>query len=562
MAIRYAVANGNWSSTATWDGGTLPASGDDVYSNGFAVSINQTITVNSLKKIANTDPAIVVGGSFTVTTSATVTITAGIQSADGVSTNLGVLTINGVNTVVTVNSPTINGGTTLQRHGIHILAAHTGVVNINGSALGGIAGSGGCYAVYNLANTTINFTGNITGGSGANAIAFTNSGNLVLNVTGNISGGTPNNAAYGFNDTSTTGLTLTLNGNAIANTEAAIVSVCPTANITVNGYLQAGNTTGAAGVFSSGNFAVTTINGNILGGGVFGVSMGGSNPILTVTGTVYGPIGNGANTITMPGINAICTINGTVIGGTGPSSTGVGVQLNGANSHLYVNGEVRGGTGTSTFGITTTGGEVLIRGTVRPGNGNGAGCIAVNATGAGAPRISGDIYGGGMVANTGQPGFFPIQGSWGGIKGENVNLHLYTAPTGPTGLGTPITPLSKYGSNLPTVDKVRGGVTYGPSGSLTGTLEQLQFTLEDIAAVTGAQIAAGMNFAGPPLSVTHKLEMRDSTSGNYSYVGNAPVGTLDSATGWDITRITLNASPVVTMKATGSWDNRASLTYT
>lgn len=48
MAVRYAVATGNWSATTTWDGGTLPTVGDDVYANGFTVTINQSINVTKI----------------------------------------------------------------------------------------------------------------------------------------------------------------------------------------------------------------------------------------------------------------------------------------------------------------------------------------------------------------------------------------------------------------------------------------------------------------------------------------------------------------------------------
>ena len=45
MATRRAVANGNWSNTATWNGGVLPGNGDTVYANGFNVTINQDIDI-------------------------------------------------------------------------------------------------------------------------------------------------------------------------------------------------------------------------------------------------------------------------------------------------------------------------------------------------------------------------------------------------------------------------------------------------------------------------------------------------------------------------------------
>ena len=49
MAVRYAVVNGNWSAVGTWDGGaSLPTAGDDVYANGFTVTIDQDIEVNKI----------------------------------------------------------------------------------------------------------------------------------------------------------------------------------------------------------------------------------------------------------------------------------------------------------------------------------------------------------------------------------------------------------------------------------------------------------------------------------------------------------------------------------
>lgn len=46
MAIRFARQSGNWSDPLTWDGGlTIPTTGDEVYLNGFNISVNQDVTV-------------------------------------------------------------------------------------------------------------------------------------------------------------------------------------------------------------------------------------------------------------------------------------------------------------------------------------------------------------------------------------------------------------------------------------------------------------------------------------------------------------------------------------
>lgn len=49
MATRFAIATGNWSSTAIWDNGALPASDDVIHPNGFTVTLDQDVTVGSLR---------------------------------------------------------------------------------------------------------------------------------------------------------------------------------------------------------------------------------------------------------------------------------------------------------------------------------------------------------------------------------------------------------------------------------------------------------------------------------------------------------------------------------
>ena len=89
MAERYAVATGNWSNTATWDGGTLPTAADDVHSNNYTVTIDQDITVVSLKAIAGSTA--VAGGYFTTSGSRTITVTDAVY---GYNVSSGSLQIN------------------------------------------------------------------------------------------------------------------------------------------------------------------------------------------------------------------------------------------------------------------------------------------------------------------------------------------------------------------------------------------------------------------------------------------------------------------------------------
>jgi hypothetical protein len=97
MANRYAVQTGNWSDTATWDGGTLPQAGDVVRPNGFVVTIDQNVTVDELTNNASA-PA-VAGGSFELLSG--VTLNANIIGR--VSTTTGMLVTNYGSGTATIN---------------------------------------------------------------------------------------------------------------------------------------------------------------------------------------------------------------------------------------------------------------------------------------------------------------------------------------------------------------------------------------------------------------------------------------------------------------------------
>ena len=53
MGLRIAIANGNWSNPATWNGGVIPIAGDIVASNNFTVTVDQDINVDSLTNAAS-----------------------------------------------------------------------------------------------------------------------------------------------------------------------------------------------------------------------------------------------------------------------------------------------------------------------------------------------------------------------------------------------------------------------------------------------------------------------------------------------------------------------------
>jgi hypothetical protein len=197
MAVRYAVATGNWSDTATWDGGTLPTSADDVFSNGFTVTIDQDVTVLSIRNTAESPAA--AGGGYILLDSYTVTanllggaVNLLTYSGSTSATIIGNLTHGTGNNVVNFNSSAgtlniignvINNGTT----GRGILVNNTGTLNIVGDVY--VTAANYLNSLLVQANGTVNITGDIY-----NLAVFVFAGSTqislnsicTLNIVGNI----------------------------------------------------------------------------------------------------------------------------------------------------------------------------------------------------------------------------------------------------------------------------------------------------------------------------------------------------------------------------------------
>lgn len=212
MANRYAVATGNWSNTATWDGGTLPGAGDVVRPNGFTVTIDQSITVGEL-----TDDALapaVQGGSFVLSAS-NITLTCNIMKRGSLSTVLLQVNNPANNTTIIGN---IEAFVSLNCANI----ASTGITNIIGNVTSR-TGNQNAVITLNLSATsgTVNITGNVislgTSPSNSGATVML-TGNMTVNMSGTISGGSVGVAGgAAFVNLSAAGI-LTGNITAIAGT--------------------------------------------------------------------------------------------------------------------------------------------------------------------------------------------------------------------------------------------------------------------------------------------------------------------------------------------------------
>lgn len=208
MAIRVAIASGNWTATSTWSGGIVPSFGDDVNASGAVISIDIPINVGSLFSTG--------GGYYQPTfacTSITCTgdgIVAGFFSGAGV---FGLLNLNGGYSNLTINSK-ITGGQSANGFAVYIQGGSTLV--FNGDILGGNSATG--YAVNNIAGGSMTINGNI---QGAASPAFRNTLATTLNITGNLTGG---NISTGYAVSNSTTGTTNITGNCTAGVANAFIT--------------------------------------------------------------------------------------------------------------------------------------------------------------------------------------------------------------------------------------------------------------------------------------------------------------------------------------------------
>jgi hypothetical protein len=279
MALRYAVANGNWSNTATWDGGTLPTSADDVYANNFTVTIDQDITVLSLRNAAGA-PA-VAGGIFILTNGITVNATgtglvnngstlidftlASPNSATVTSTN-----ISGVGGPPnTFNAPVRLSGTgTLTLNSNWLI--NNSVIAITDNGVFNLNGSGGHVSTVttqpgmriSAISATLNWVGNLTF-VGTNTWAYiSNNGSPItstVNMTGNLIG-SDTQSAFGIATNGVLNVTGTVSPAPISVLSAFAISGGVGSTITVNGIISS-NSNRVLAISSTG---LTTISGQVI----------------------------------------------------------------------------------------------------------------------------------------------------------------------------------------------------------------------------------------------------------------------------------------------------------
>lgn len=409
MAERYAVNSGLWSDVSTWDGGSsLPTSSDDVHANGKTVTIDQDVTVKSLRlAIGGTAAA---GGVFVTNGSTpdatTITVLDGIlaahhQSGNGSgSARTAIIDVRAdtPNIEIDTNGQGVAGGGGSYRHGIAVLSA------ANGAAAPGSVGS-------------VTVKGDVTGGIGNSAYGLYVAGGTV-GITGDITG----SSAYG-------------------------VSV-------------AGGT--------------VDITGDITGSSTYGVYVTSTATPLVITGNLFASI---APAVYLDSAHQThVTINGNITAGTNPGHT-FALRINHTNKQVRVNGTITGTQHAQAISSVQTIAPLAI-----------SGILSVPLT-----------------------GHWPLDvPTWIIWDAENFEFHTYTDLNWPQDTGNPVA-VTRYPAGTPDEADVRQGVQFGQGLIFEGTLKvppaaavavgvPVDATvgagvvkLADVAAVTGAQIAAATN---------------------------------------------------------------------
>lgn len=209
MAVRYAVANGNWSAVGTWDGGaSLPTVGDDVYANGYTVTLDTDINIYVSPTVGNILTSIcpttgIGGGDFAF--NSTRNILANIVAGSTVclkktSSTAYILTTKYIyggtgnnayglatNANLTLNCEDVYGGSGTNAAGI-FTGGHAASINC-GVVYGGIGGFG----IHNNAGTT-NCTSAIAGVKEAINYTTTINQNQAVIVSGSVEASATANA--------------------------------------------------------------------------------------------------------------------------------------------------------------------------------------------------------------------------------------------------------------------------------------------------------------------------------------------------------------------------------
>jgi hypothetical protein len=460
MPTRYAVQNGAWSSGSTWDNGSVPLNGDDVFANARTVTMDQNVTVN---RITNAQPNIYVGifvpdiATPAMTSNTTPSGVAFASSANGA--NLPWRAFDQINSLFWQSNVSNTGiigyqftiGKIIKQYAFQAWSANAfnptawtfqgsndGVSYTTLETVTGFIPVANTWYVRNISSNTTAYTYyrmNITAVSAAGSAPVIRELNMTES-TGSVyasgSGG-----SFLLNDSITLTATFPTGGIVpYASTATPLLIISGTNSATIVGDMYP--TTAAIGFWPTGGTGVTllmsqsanvTITGSVSGNSGANNSFGinhASVGTLRIQGRVYAGASQGSVNfhygIIMSVVSGSTYINGGVTG----TASGVngGVILNAANQYLEVTGSTGGPGGGSCI---VCGGVANARINVSGSHIGTSGTFLFNAQNAGGVfNMVGEILGGGTSGTGGMT--YIITGS--------VTKNTATTPINSTGAST------------------------------------------------------------------------------------------------------------------------------
>lgn len=403
MAIRWAIASGNFSSTSTWNSGAtlgIPTAGDDIWPNGFTVSVDVSFTVNSLnntvrgRQIATPQMTSNILPSPFVAAASTINGTANNawNAFDrNYSTTTGWATAAGVTTGWV--SMDFGSGNSQIIDGYTIFGQSTVTNNPNTWQLQGSADNSAWTTLHAVTGSTIPASGTYSIASIGNPLSYRY---YRLNVTANGGGtivyltelelynpGTSSIVAGGSFNFNTGGVTATITSTtaAFSNSGATnlILVTASTGTVTIN----------FGGPITT--FAASNTNG---------INYTGSCN-LSMTATSFNSRQDNSGNINVVLINktstGTITLNGDVVSGNGNGVTNNNA-LSSTAGDTIVNGNVRGFTSSGStafhYAIFQTGGALTVNGNVIGGGPAGVDRNRGIAFGGTLMTINGNVTGG------------------------------------------------------------------------------------------------------------------------------------------------------------------------
>jgi len=284
MPIRFAQANGLWSSVATWDGGTtVPTASDQVFANNQTIVVDVSPTVEFVSNQAT--GSAVIGGTFILTNGITFTATDPTMGfRPYLASLLQISQSNSATIVGNLVNPNTGFGNNLV--GVTVDVSGSASLTITGSVSGNQANQLGI-GVRHQSTGTLRILGDVLsgpdGGSQNNnhGINATNTGTTIIqgNVAIYTTGTTP--AQRAINITAAHNLIVT--GSVYADPSTTINNSTGNANIYISGSVErrGTNTLSAISKTTAGTIEVI---GPVIGNGII------SSTSTTATNRFTGPL--------------------------------------------------------------------------------------------------------------------------------------------------------------------------------------------------------------------------------------------------------------------------------